>query len=130
MRLNEIKQVNVGEYNLAEGVIPVHVQMTLEQVITAGKITNNVQNFIMAGLISMFKDGGPSRWPRDINSYAMATGSDLVEAVKGLSATESVEIAQWLLQQLARPASFESNPYCNSAMQTNEWVRWVLKRQD
>lgn len=130
MRLNEIKQVNAGEYNLAEGVIPVHISMTLEQVIAAGKVTNSVQNFIMAGLIAMFKDGGPTRWPRDINSYAMATGSDLVEAVKGMSANESVEMAKWLLEQLARPASFESNPYCNSAMQMNDWVKMVLRRQE
>jgi hypothetical protein len=130
MRLNEIKQVNVGEYNLAEGVIPVHISITLEQVISAGKVTNNVQNFIMAGLISMFKDGGPTRWPRDLNSYAMATSAELVEAVKNLSPTDSVQMAHWLLQQLANPASFESNPYCNSGMQMNEWVRWVLRRQD
>jgi hypothetical protein len=129
MRLNEIKQVNVGEYDLREGVIPTHISMTLEQVITAGKVTNNVQNFIIAGLVSMFKEGAPSRWPRDLNSYSMATSSDLVEAVKLLSANESVELAGWLLQQLANPAAFESNPYCNNAMQTNEWVRWVLKRQ-
>ena len=130
MRLNEIKQVNAGEYNLAEGVIPVHISMTLEQVITAGQITNSVQNFIMAGLISMFKDGGPTRWPRDLNAYAMATSSDLVEAVRGMSATESVDMAKWLLERLAVPASFESNPYCNSAMGMNDWVKWVLRRQE
>jgi hypothetical protein len=130
MRLNEIKQVNAGEYNLAEGVIPVHVLMTLEQVISAGQITNSVQNFIMAGLISMFKDGGPTRWPRDLNAYAMATSSDLVEAVRGMSATETVDMAKWLLEKLAIPATFESNPFCNNAMQTNEWVKWVLSKQE
>lgn len=129
MKLNEIKNVVYGEHNLSEGVIPVAITMTLEQVITAGKVTNSVQTFIMAGLINMFKDGGPTRWPRDINAYSMATSSDLIEAVKTLKDSEAVEMAQWLLSELVKPATFESNPCTNPAMDTQEWVRWVLQRQ-
>lgn len=132
MKLNEIKTVNKGEFDLSEGVIPVHITMTLEQVISAGKVTNSVQHFIMAGLVSMFKNGGPSRWPRDLNSYAMATSSDLIEAVKSLSDTEAVGMATWMINELQNPATFESNPYAcsNPHMQTVEWIKWVLKRQD
>ena len=132
MKLNELKTVSEGEYNLAEGVIPIHLTMTLEQVISAGRVTNNVQHFIMAGLIGMFKDGGPHRWPRDLNSYPMATGSDVLEAVKAFSPEESVEIATWLLSSLQNPATYETNPYaCGSTqMSITDWVKWVLKRQD
>lgn len=131
MKLNEIKTVNRGEYNLSEGVIPVHLTMTLEQVITSGKVTNPVQHFVMAGLVSMFKDGGPARWPRDLNSYSMATGSDMIEAIKGLSDIESVEMAKWLYEQLRAPATFESNPYAcsNPLMNTVDWMQWVLHKQ-
>lgn len=129
MKLNEIKNVVTGEYNLAEGVIPAHIEMTLEQIVSAGKVTNSVQTFIMAGLVSMFKDGGPTRWPRDINSYSMATGADLIEAVRGLNDNEAVEMAKWLLSELVKPATFESNPCTNPAMGTQEWVRWVLHKQ-
>lgn len=129
MKLNEIKTVNYGEYDLSEGVIPAHISMTLEQVIQAGKVTNSVQNFIMAGLVSMFKNGGPSRWPRDLNAYSMATSSDLVESVKALNDTEAASLAQWLLIQLVSPASFESNPFANAQMETVDWVKWVLHRQ-
>ena len=131
MKLNEIKQVNQGDYDLTEGVIPVHITMTLEQIITAGKVTNSVQNFVMAGLVSMFKDGGPARWPRDLNAYSMATSSDLIEAVKTLSDTEAVGVATWLYNQLQAPATFESNPYscANPQMQPVEWMRWVLHKQ-
>ena len=131
MKLNEIKPVAEGHYDLAEGVIPVHLSMTLEQVVSAGKVTNNVQHFIMAGLISMFKDGGPSRWPRDLNAYPMGTGSDVLEAVRSLTPEESVEMAKWLLESLKNPASFESNPYvCPNPLDTVGWMRWVLRRQD
>ena len=59
MYLNEIKKVNDGYANLNEGIIPVHLTMTLGQVVRDGKVTNNVQHFIIAGLIEMFKNGGP-----------------------------------------------------------------------
>lgn len=131
MKLNEIKPVTEGEYDLTEGVIPIHLTMTLEQVITNGKVTNSVQHFIMAGLIGLFKDGGPARWPRDLNAYPMCTGSDILEGVKSLAPAESVELAQWLLTSLQNPASFESNPFaCQTPMSTVDWVRWVLRKQD
>lgn len=132
MKLSEIKTVPVSGYNLQEGVIPVHLTMTLEQIISAGKVTNNVQHFIMAGLISMFKDGGPTRWPREVNSYSMSmgTGSDILEAVKTLTPDESVEMAQWLLDSLQNPASYEASAACSSDLDTVGWVRWVLRRQD
>jgi hypothetical protein len=130
MKLNEIKTVNQGHYDLSEGVIPVHLTMTLEQVISSGKVTNNVQHFIMAGLVGLFKDGGPSRWPRDLNAYPMGTGSDVLEAVKSLTPQESVEMAQWLLSSLQNPVAFETNPHCSPQMDTVGWMRWVLKKQD
>ena len=129
MKLNEIKTVAQGEYDLSEGVIPVHLTMTLEQVITAGKVTNNVQHFIMAGLIGMFKDGAPARWPRDLNTYPMDTSSEVIEAVKAMTPAESVEMAKWLLTSLQGPACFESNPYAQSGG-TLGWIRNVLQRQD
>lgn len=129
MKLNEIKTVNVGEYNLSEGVIPVHLTMTLEQVVSAGKVTNNVQHFVIAGLLGMFKDGDPLKWPRDLNSYPMCTGSETLEAVKSLSPEESVELASWLLEALKNPASYESSS-CHDCKSMTEWIKWVKKKQD
>lgn len=130
MKLNEIKRVYEGEVNLSEGVIPVHISMTLDQIINAGKVTNSVQYFILAGLISMFKDGGPTRWPRDLNSYSMSVSSEQIDAVKTISDTEAVELAQWLGNELQRPANFENNPYVNSSQDMVEWIRFVLRKQD
>jgi len=130
MKLNEIKQVMKGEYDLTEGVIPVHLTMTLEQVISAGKVTNNVQHFIMAGLIGLLKDGNLARWPRDINAYPMNTNAAVIEAVKNLTPQESVEMATWLLSCLKETEAFESNCYMNQSMDYIDWMKWVLRRQD
>lgn len=132
MKLNEIKTISKGTESVQEGVIPVHIPMTLNQIISAGKVTNSVQYFILAGLIHMFKDGQLTRWPRDLNAYAMSTSADLIDEVKSLSDSESVDLAKWLLAELHNPANFESNPYACSHPQMNtvEWVKWVLKKQD
>jgi len=132
MKLSEIKQVGFDTDFLVEGVIPAHITLTLEQVVKAGQITNNVQTFTIAGLVNMFKNGGPVRWPRDLNSYSMSTSSDLINAVRSLTNEEVVGLASWLGVELQRPAGFESNPFpcCNPQMDTTEWMRWVLRRQD
>lgn len=131
MLLNEIKPVLQGYHNLSEGVIPPHLSMTLGQVINDGRVTNNVQNFVLAGLVSMFKDGGPTRWPRDLNAYSMSTDANLIESIKSLTSEEAVGIATWLFYELQKPVAFETNPHpCyNPAMQPVEWVKMVLHRQ-
>lgn len=131
MRLNEIKQTVSGSFDLKEGVIPVHITMTLEQVVRDGGITNNVQYFIMAALIEMFKNGGPYAWPRELAPYSMNTNVEVIEQVKSLTPDTAVKVSTWLLGELQRPANFEANPYaCNAQMNVVEWVNWVLRKQD
>lgn len=131
MKLNEVKPVVAGEIDLSEGVIPVHITMTLEQVIRDGGITNNVQYFIMASLIEMFKNGGPYRWPRELNSYEMTTSSEIIEQVKSFTPELAVQTANWLCNVLRVPASFEAKPFaCNPAMSVVDWMNLVLKHQD
>ena len=133
MRLNEINQQFDGEVNLLEGVIPVHLTMTLEQVVRAGKITNNVQTFIIADLLSLFREGTTYRWPREINSWPMNAPADMINMVRGMTNEESVELATWLLEALKQPANYESNPFaqmCNPQLSPAEWMKWVLRKQD
>lgn len=130
MKLNEIKTTASSTIDLREGVIPVHLTMTLDQVVSSGKITNNVQTFTMANLASMFKDGGPTRWPRDINSYGSNAGSDMIEAIRNLSNEDAVNMASWLLTELERPAAFESNPACAPQIDIVKWMMHILKHQD
>lgn len=133
MRLNEINTKIEGEVDLLEGVIPAHLTMTLEQVVRAGKITNNVQTFTMANLMSLFREGTTYKWARDINPYAMNATSDMINLVRSLPNEEVVGLASWLLEALQLPASYESNPFaqmCNPQLSPAEWMKWVLKRQD
>lgn len=130
MKLNEIKQLTSVMMDLKEGVIPVHITMTLDDVVKAGQITNAVQTFVMAGLMDMFKDGGPYRWPREINYYNASTvgaNSDMVEAVKGLQPSEQVEVAEWLQQRLTSIADYESQPDCETPARL--WLMTLVKKK-
>jgi hypothetical protein len=131
MKLNEIKPQGLDGLNLQEGVIPAHVSMTLEQVVMDGRITNNVQTFMMADLASYFKNAAQDRWPREANPYPMNAKADFIDAIKGLAETEQVQLAEWLLQELARVSTFEIKPACCDPQKSVvDWMRWVLKRQD
>lgn len=137
MNLNLLRELVAKEYadstvDLKEGVIPWHITMTLEQIVNSGKITNSVQTFVVAGLIEMFKNGGPHRWPREANLYeypTMSTNSDMISTVRGLTAEEQKDIAQWLILELKNPAAFENNPCQNTNMGVSEWIQRVcIKR--
>lgn len=128
MKLSEIKDVNGNR--ITEGVIPVHIAMTLDQIIRDGEITNNVQYFILAGLISMFKDGGPKQWPREINPTSMGVSAEQIDAVKSLTGPEAVELAKWVGNELQKPATYELRSCCDGPEDTLEWVRYVISKQD
>ena len=131
MKLIEIKEVVAEDYELKEGVIPVHITMTLGQILRDGKITNPVQYFVMGAMVEMFKTGNVTRWPRDLNAYSMTTDAFLIDSLKQLTEPEQVGMAAWLLTELQKPVKFETNPYVctNPNMNPVDWVRWVLSRQ-
>lgn len=130
MKLNEIKNISARNGKLNEGLIPIHLVMTLKQVVDDGKVTNNVQHFIMANLISHFKDGAASSWPRDLNSYSMNANAAVVDAVKNLTTEESVEMATWLLDTLNNIEAMEAQQYTAPSVSPEQWMRFVLRRQD
>jgi hypothetical protein len=135
MKLNEIKPILTGEYDLSEGVIPVHISMTLAAIIRDGKITNNVQTFVLGSMCEMFKDGSPHRMPRDINAYGMTTDAQLIEDLRTLSDADSVALATWIMESLNAPAYFEANPFANNPLSnpqldTISWIKFVLKKQN
>lgn len=126
MRLNELKP-QVGTLN--EGVIPPHIYMPLQQIISDGKVTDNVQYFTLAGSLAMFKDGGPMRWPREVMPSGMYTSADAIEAVKSLGDEEHVKLAQMVLNKMFDLEDVENQPQ-SQPVSTIEWIRKVLARQN
>lgn len=132
MKLNDIKPVITDLIDLAEGVIPPHISMTLGQIVDDGKITNPVQIYILGAMLEMFKNGQNTQWPRQLNSYSMATSADLIEAVESLDSESAAKFAQWVLNELQVMGNYESQSIscCKPHMNPVEWVAHVLKAQD
>jgi hypothetical protein len=135
MRLNEIKPVISDTVNLAEGVIPPHISMTLGQIINDGKITNPVQIYVLGAMLEMFKNGQCTQWPRQLVNYQMVTSSDLIEAIKTLDSVKQAQFAQWVLNELQVMGNYESQmglraPFVNPHMNPIDWVNHVLQAQD
>ena len=124
MRLSELKPIGK---TLTEGVIPPHIYMPLQNIIKDGKVTDNVQYFTLAGALSMFKDGGPVRWPREVIPSGMYTSAEAIEAVKSLDDEEHVKLAQMVLNKMFDLGDYENQP---QSISTIEWIRNVLSRQN
>jgi hypothetical protein len=129
MKLHELRDIG-GMVELKEGIIPPHISMTLDQVVTAGKITNPVQKFMMANLVNMFKNGGPNRWPRELNGSQ--AGTEVIDAIGTLSDTEQIDLAKWLLQALQEVADYDNTaqcPYHSPEAKTADWAKWVSRKK-
>lgn len=109
MKLNEIKTVLSGDVELREGIIPIHLSMTLERIIKDGKVTDSFQYTVLAGLVHMFKDGIHHRWPRDMRAY-ICSDSQLLDELKALSSEDHVALAKYALAQMGDIASYETSP--------------------
>lgn len=123
MKLSEIKPL------LTEGIIPSHITMILQEVLRCGKITNTVQAMIMAQLIDFFQFGNAM----SIRNFdeARPTNKDLLDSVKAMEAAQQVELASWLLSQLSLAyAGRDCLTWCDPQKSLNDWVSWVLRRQD
>lgn len=118
MKLKELKTIT-------ESNIPIHMSMTLQQVIDDGKITNNVQNYIIANLVNIYKHGGQTSLLGDLFSYSGFAGSALIDEIKSLSDAKVVDLAKILLFCLKeRDVPTASN--CSLI----QWINYVKHKQD
>lgn len=128
MRLFELKPKA-----LTEGQIPIHLTMVLREIVNAGRATNTVHHVVLSQLVDYLKSGNDSI--RNINAYDGGQES-ILNAVRELKGEEQAALATWLLErlQLGELISSADTTCCgqffNPKMGLNDWVAWVLHRQD
>lgn len=128
----QLHQQVVFENEFTPGV-PGHTTMcmdlTLKEVIAAGKVTNPYQLFVLGYLAEFFKKGfksvdlqleGPTMYGVD------ATTTAVKEAVSSLSDTDHVVLAQYLLDCIEVGESLLHDEKMNVV----EWMKFVLRKQD
>lgn len=113
---------------ITEGQGPVPVQLTLQEIIKAGKITNGYQTFVLAWLSEFFKDGAKplSLLGSPVSAGALgATSLDTISMIKSLDSDSAVAFAQYLLDLtlLSEP------PLTSSVLSPAEFVQFALSKQ-
>ena len=128
----QLHQQIVFENEFTPGA-PAHTTMcmdlTLKEVIAAGKVTNPYQLFVLGYLSEFFKKGfksvdlqleGPTMYGVD------ATSTAVKEAMQSLSEKDQVTLAQYLLDCIQVGESMLHD----TSMSVVEWMKYVLRRQD
>lgn len=105
------------------------VDLTLQEVVNAGKVTNPYQLFILGHVAQFFKAGYKSvdlqlEGPVTFNTEATSTA--VKEALLAMSEADHVKLAQYLLDCIKVGESLMYDHEMNLV----EWMRFVLRKQD
>jgi len=104
------------------------VDLTLKEIVDAGKVTNPYQLFVLGHVAQFFKNGlksidlhleGPISYNTD------ATSTAVKEAMKALSDTDHVKLAGYLLDCIT---AGECMMY-DQKMNLVDWMHFVLQKQ-
>lgn len=104
------------------------VDLTLAEVIAAGKVTNPYQLFVLGHLSEFFKNGLKSvdlHLENPISFNTDATSTALKEALLKMSDSEHVKLAQYLLDCIKAGESMLHD----CTMSAMDWIKFVLRKQ-
>jgi len=112
---------------------PVPLGMTLDEIIRAGKVTNNYQSFVLGQLSEFFKNKASNgdvksldfQLESPIDFESQATTTALVTAVRALAPEKAVALAQYLKDCIQVGESMLRD----KDMDPVAWMHYVLQAQ-
>ena len=108
---------------------PQLVDLTLQEIVRDGKVTNNYQLFTLGRMAGFFKNGLRStdlELEAPVNYGDESTSVATKEALEAMSSEEHVQLAQYLLDCIVAGESMLHNKQSTVA----DWTKFVLARQD
>lgn len=113
---------------VTEGFVPVPVQLSLSEIVRAGKVTNPYHIFLLAWVSEFFKNGVQPLASLEvpITAGSLATSTVVVDSIKSLTPEDQVALASYLLTCIEAGESALKQP---SAV-TSDWIQFVLRKQD
>lgn len=105
------------------------IDLTLQEIVTAGKVTNAYQLFILGRVAGFFKNGLKSvdlHFENPVNYGDESTTTAVKDALKAMTDAEHVKLAQYLLDCIVAGESMLHDSSCHVA----DWIHYVLQRQD
>lgn len=112
-----------------EGQGPVPVGLTLDEIITAGKVTNHYQIFVLAWLSEFFKNGLKSialQLENPIDFESKATSTQVINQLKAMDPADQVALASYLKECIKAGES----ALRRKDLDIVQWMRFVLQKQD
>jgi hypothetical protein len=110
-----------------ENLGPATFKLILSNIVKNGDVTDFAQIHVLALLSEFFKSGrdvrkleGPVPYSND------ATQNDVVDAIKSLSPSDKVKLAQHLIDAIDNGSS----PLHDNTQGSADWIRFVLMKQD
>lgn len=115
------------EISLIESQGPVPAKLTLDEIITAGKVTNPYQIFVLSWLCEFFKNGvKPGMMVvGDPVAFGDATSTEHINALKALSGDKQVALAEFL--KMCIDIGQSDVPHC--PLSPLEWLQNAQKIQ-
>jgi hypothetical protein len=108
---------------------PQLVDLTLQEIVTAGKVTNPYQLLVLARVAGFFKNGLKSvdlYFENPVNYGDESTSSDVKQALQAMSDEEHVKLASYLLDCITAGECMLHN----ATMPSVDWMHFVLAKQD
>ncbi len=118
--------MNLHQFVITEMTGPVPYELTLGEIIRDGDVTNPYQTYVLSLLTQSIKAGLPvlgGSLPIYVDGES-TTSSTAIDAIKSLSPTDKVTLAQCLLDALQIGALGSHMQFMSSA----DWSRFVLQR--
>jgi hypothetical protein len=112
----------------APGHSPQLVDLTLQEIVRDGKVTNPYQLFVLGHVAMFFKNGLKSidlHLENPISFNTDATSSAVKSAMKALSDEEQVKLASYLLDCIKAGECMMYDKQCD----ISAWMNFVLQKQ-
>lgn len=113
----------------APGHSPQLVDLTLQEIVKNGKITNPYQTLVMARVAEFFKNGLKSadhHFENPVLPGSEATSSAARTFIETLDPIDQVELAEYLLWCLSAGECLLHN----QKLDTIDWMRFIIQKQD
>lgn len=124
-----LKQIALEQIGGTPKHSPQLVDLTLQEVVNAGKVTNPYQLFVLGKMAMFFKNGLKStdlHLENPVNFESGETSTALKTALQAMSDEDHVALAQYLLDCIKAGECMLHDP----VMTAEEWMRFVIHKQD
>jgi hypothetical protein len=116
------------QISMCEGQGPVPLNLTLDEIIRDGKVTNPYQIFVLGWLSEFFKNGLKStalQLENPIDFESRATSSEVVSTLKAMTPENQVQLAQYLKDCISAGECALKDQKSTVV----DWMRYVLRKQ-